>query len=124
LAYLKEARYSEAIAELQKAVELSGRERWPLRDLGYGYAISGKRAEAEAIIKELVGKYENGRALGQDLAAVYAGLGEKDQAFAWLEKDLQTRSGLLGWTRWTPAFESLRSDPRYADLLRRMGLQP
>jgi eukaryotic-like serine/threonine-protein kinase len=124
LAYLKEARYSEAIAELQKAVELSGRERWPLRDLGYGYAISGKRAEAEAIIKELVGKYENGRALGQDLAAVYAGLGEKDQAFAWLEKDFQTRSGLLGWTRWAPAFESLRSDPRYADLLRRMGLQP
>jgi TolB-like protein/Flp pilus assembly protein TadD len=124
LAYLKEARYSEAIAELQKAVELSGRERWPLRDLGYGYAISGKRAEAEAIIKELVGKYENGRALGQDLAAVYAGLGEKDQAFAWLEKDFQTRSGLLGWTRWAPAFESLRSDPRYTDLLRRMGLQP
>ena len=123
LAYLKEARYSEAIAELQKAVELSGRERWPLRDLGYGYAISGKRAEAEAIIKELVGKYENGRALGQDLAAVYAGLGEKDQAFAWLEKDFQTRSGLLGWTRWAPAFESLRSDPRYTDLLRRMGFQ-
>jgi eukaryotic-like serine/threonine-protein kinase len=123
LAYLKEARYSEAIAELQKAVELSGRERWPLRDLGYGYAISGKRAEAEAIIKELVGKYENGRALGQDLAAVYAGLGEKDQAFAWLEKDFQTRSGLLAWTRWTPAFESLRSDPRYTDLLRRMGFQ-
>ena len=124
LAYLKEARYSEAIAELQKAVELSGRERWPLRDLGYGYAISGKRAEAEAIIKELVGKYENGRALGQDLAAVYAGLGEKDQAFVWLEKDFQTRSGLLGWTRWAPAFESLRSDPRYTELLRRMGLQP
>jgi len=123
LAYLKEARYSEAIAELQKAVELSGRERWPLRDLGYGYAISGKRAEAEAIIKELVGKYENGRALGQDLAAVYAGLGEKDQAFAWLEKDFQTRSGLLAWTRWAPAFESLRSDPRYTDLLRRMGFQ-
>jgi len=123
LAYLKEARYSEAIAELQKAVELSGRERWPLRDLGYGYAIFGKRTEAEAIIKELVGKYENGRALGQDLAAVYAGLGEKDQAFAWLEKDFQTRSGLLAWTRWAPAFESLRSDPRYTDLLRRMGFQ-
>jgi len=123
LAYLKEARYSEAIAELQKAVELSGRERWPLRDLGYGYAISGKRAEAEAIIKELVGKYEKGQAIGQDLAAVYAGLGEKDQAFVWLEKDFQTRSGLLGWTRWTPAFESLRSDPRYTDLLRRMGFQ-
>jgi len=124
LAYLKEGRHSEAIAELQKAVELSGRERRPLRELGYGYGISGKRAEALAALKELEGKYEKGRAIGQDLAAVYAGLGDKDQAFAWLEKDFQTRSGLLAWTRWTPAFESLRSDPRSADLLRRMGLQP
>jgi serine/threonine-protein kinase len=124
LAYLKQGRYPEAIVELQKGVELSGRERWSLRDLGYGYAISGKRAEAQAVIKELVGKYEKGQAIGQDPAAVYAGLGDKDQAFAWLEKDFQTRSGLLGWTRWTPAFESLRSDSRYADLLRRMGLQP
>src|ERR1700730_11859653 len=123
LAYLKEQRYPEAIAELKKAVELSGRERWPLRDLGYGYAISGRRTEAEAVIKELLGKYEKGRALGQDLAAIYAGLGDKDQAFVWLEKDFQTRSGLLAWTRWTIAFESLRSDPRFTDLLRRMGFQ-
>ena len=123
LSYLKDRRYSEAIPELEKGAELSGRERWPLRDLGFGYAISGKRAEAQAVIKELLGKYEKGQAIGQDLAAVYAGLGEKDQAFAWLEKDFQTRSGLLGWTRWTPAFESLRSDPRFTDLLRRMGFQ-
>jgi serine/threonine protein kinase/tetratricopeptide (TPR) repeat protein len=124
LAYLKQGRHSEAIAELQKAVELSGRERWPLRDLGAAYAISGKRAEALAILKELEGKCEKGQAIGQDLAAVYAGLGEKDQAFAWLEKDFQLRSGLLARIRWTTPFESLRSDPRYADLLRRMGLQP
>jgi len=124
LAYLKQGRHSEAIAELQKAVELSGRERRPLRDLGYGYAISGRRAEALAALKELEGKYEKHEAIGQDLAAVYAGLGEKDQAFAWLEKDFQARSGLLAWIRWTPPFDSLRSDPRYADLLRRMGLKP
>jgi TolB-like protein/Flp pilus assembly protein TadD len=123
LSYLKDRRYSEAIPELEKGAELSGRERWPLRDLGFGYAISGKRAEAQAVIKELLGKYEKGQAIGQDLAAVYAGLGEKDQAFAWLEKDFQTRSGLLAWIRWTPAFESLRSDPRFTDLLRRMGFQ-
>jgi TolB-like protein/lipopolysaccharide biosynthesis regulator YciM len=124
LAYLKQGRHSEAIAELQKAVELSGRERRPLRDLGYGYAISGRRAEALAALKELEGKYEKHEAIGQDLAAVYAGLGEKDQAFAWLEKDFQARSGLLAWIRWTPPFDSLRSDPRCADLLRRMGLKP
>ncbi len=122
LAYLKQGRHSEAIAELEKAVELSGRE--PLRDLGYGYAISGGRAEALAVLRELEGKYEKHEAIGQDLAAVYAGLGEKDQAFAWLEKDFQARSGLLARIRWIPPFESLRSDPRYADLVRRIGLQP
>jgi serine/threonine-protein kinase len=124
LAYLKQGHHSEAIAELQKAVELSGRERWPLGDLGYGYAISGKRVEALAVLKELEGKYQKHETIGQDLAAVYAGLGEKDQVFAWLEKDFQARSGLLTRIRWTPPFESLRSDPRYADLVRRMGLQP
>jgi eukaryotic-like serine/threonine-protein kinase len=124
LALTEDRRYEEAIAELEKAVELSGRERWPLHDLGFGYAISGRHTEAQAILKELLGKYEMGQAIGQDLAAVCAGLGDKDQAFAWLEKDFQTRSGLLPWIRWAPAFASLRSDPRYADLLRRMGLQP
>src|SRR5882724_2135180 len=117
LAYLKQGRHSEAIAELEKAVELSGRERWPLRDLGYGYAISGKRAEALAILKELEGKYQKHETIGEDLAAVYAGLGEKDQAFAWLEKDFQACSGLLARTRWTPFFEFLRSDLRYVDLV-------
>jgi hypothetical protein len=64
LAYLKQGRHSEAIGELQKAVELSGRERWPLRDLGYGYGISGKRAEALAVLKELEGRYEKHEAIG------------------------------------------------------------
>jgi len=124
LGYLKQGRHSEAIAELQKAVELSGGDRRPLRDLGYGYAFSGKRAEALAVLKELETKFEKHEAIGQDFAAVYAGLGEKDQAFAWLEKDFQARSGLLAWIRWAPPFDSLRSDSRCAELLRRMGLQP
>jgi TolB-like protein/Tfp pilus assembly protein PilF len=113
LGYLKQGLHSEAIGELQKAVELS-RERRQLRDLGYGYAISGKRAEALAVLKELEGKYQKREATGQDLAAVYAGLGDKDQAFVWLEKDFQARSGLLAWIRWTTPFDSLRSDPRHA----------
>ena len=124
LGYLKQGLHSEAIGELQTAVDLSGRERRPLRDLGYGFAISGKRAEALAVLKELEGKYEKHEALAQDLAAVYAGLGEKDEAFAWLEKEVQARGGLLDWIRWAPPFESLRGDLRYADLLRRMGLEP
>jgi len=122
-AYLKQGNYSEALAELRKSVELtSERDRWAHATLAYGYALAGRRTEALAILKELETKYERHEALGQDLAAVYLGLGDKDNAFAWLEKDFQAHSGLLARIRWQLPFESLRSDPRYADLLRRMGL--
>jgi len=125
LAYLKQGNYSEAIVELQKAVDLpSERDRLASASLGYAYGVTGRRAEALAILKELEAKYGRHEVLGQDLAAVYAGLGDRDQAFAWLEKDFQARSGLLVRTRWQLPFESLRSNPRFADLLRRMGLQP
>jgi tetratricopeptide (TPR) repeat protein len=97
LGYLRQGHRAEAMVELQKAVELSGRDRRPLRDLGYGYAALGKRAEALRVLKELEGRYDKHEAIGQDFAAVYAGLGGKDQAFAWLEKDFQSRSGLLTW---------------------------
>jgi hypothetical protein len=61
-------------------------------------------------------------AIGQYIAAVYAGLGEKDNAFEWLEKDFQTRNGKLAQIRWTISFEPLRDDSRFKDLLRRMNL--
>ena len=124
LAYLKQGNSSEAIAELQKAFDSPERDRSVFGTLGYVYAVSGRRAEALAVLKELEAKYEKHEALGQDLAVVYAGLGDKDQAFAWLEKDFQAHSGSLGRVRWQLPLESLRSDPRFADLLRRMGLQP
>jgi len=122
LAYLKQGRFSEAIAELQKALGLSAEDRQILRDLAYSYAVSGKRAQALALLKQIEDKYERHEVLGQDVAAVYAGLREKDQAFAWLEKDFQSHNGQLARTRNFGPFESLRSDPRFADLLRRMGL--
>jgi eukaryotic-like serine/threonine-protein kinase len=124
-AYLKQRRHEEAIAEFQKAVELSGRASRYLSDLGYCFAVTGRRAEALAILKELEARYARRESVGNYLAGVYAGLGDKDQAFAWLEKDFEQHSGQLPWriTRWF-TFEDLRSDPRYADLVRRTGLNP
>ena len=122
--YLKQGRFPEAIAELEKAVQLAGRSNWSLCQLGHGYAISGKRPEALRIIKELEERYARGNATGLILAGVYAGLGEKDLAFTWLEKDLQARSVNLEVIRHRQAFEPLWSDARYRDLLRRMGLTP
>src|SRR5262249_3617505 len=76
LAYLRQGHHADAMVELQKAVELSGRDRRALRDLGYGYAVSGKRAEALNVLKEVEGRYAKHEAIGQDLTAVYAGLGD------------------------------------------------
>ena len=123
-AYLKGGRNEEATAEFQKAVELSGRAATYLGNLGYCYAVTGRRPEALAILKELEEKHTKRESSGQFLAAVYAGLGDKDQAFSWLERDFQQRSGQLPTIAFRLLFEGLRSDPRYADLLRRMGLKP
>lgn len=121
-AFLKQRRYEEAIAALQKSVELSGRQSNYLCDLGYTYAITGRRGEALQILRELEDRYSKREAIGMNLAAVYVGLGEKDKAFSWLERDFEQRSGLLPDVTVWANFDDIRSDPRYADLLRRMGL--
>jgi serine/threonine-protein kinase len=124
-AYLKARRNEEAMAEFRRTVELSARAARYLGDLGYGLAVTGKRAEALSILKELEDKYERREAVGQYLAAVDTGLGEKDKAFAWLEKDAERGSGIrLPFIKWWFAFDDLRSDHRYADLLKGIGLKP
>ncbi|NOT49278.1 MAG: tetratricopeptide repeat protein [Acidobacteria bacterium] len=120
--YLKLGRETEAIANLQKSLEMSNRGIISLMFLGHGYAVTGKRSEANAIIKELEQRYDRKESSGVNIAAVYVGLGEKDKAFEWLEKDFQSRSGELAFIRWYMQFEPLRDDPRYKDLLKRMGL--
>jgi hypothetical protein len=86
--------------------------------------VAGRRAEALGILKELEERYARREAIGQYLAGIYSSLGDNDRAFAWLEKDFAERSGDLPTIKWRPQFEQLRRDPRYADLIRRMGLNP
>ena len=124
LARLKQGRHEEAQAEIQKAVELSGRASIYLCDLGYFYAVAGRRGEALQILKELEERYARRETIGQYLARIYAGLGDRDQAFEWLERDFRQRSGVLPHITWWFYFDDLRSDQRYADLVRRMGLAP
>jgi adenylate cyclase len=123
-AYLKEGRLAEATREREKVAELSQRSGPQLSGVGYLYAITGRRAEALEILKEIEKRYDRGEAVGQHLAAIWEGLGDRDQAFAWLEKDFQQHSAELQFITWRLQFEHLRSDPRYADLVQRMGLTP
>ena len=84
----------------------------------------GRRDEALQILKELEERYAKGEANGHYIARVYASLGDRDQVFTWLEKDFRQHSGLLPLITWWFSFDDLRSDPRYADLVCRMGLEP
>ena len=123
-ALVKQERFAEAIEEFKKGASLSPNDRQSLRDLGYGFGLAGQHSEAVKVLKDLQTNYEKGEAFAADVAAVYAALGEKDQAFLWLEKDFEKREGRLARIRYHVPYESLRTDPRYTDMLRRMGLKP
>jgi TolB-like protein/DNA-binding winged helix-turn-helix (wHTH) protein len=113
----------EAIAEYQKSVELSNSNPDPLASIGHAYAVMGRRTEAKKILHELEQKVKTGRASPYLPATVYAGLGQKDKAFELLEKAHQEKSLDVSWIlKPDLRTESLRSDPRFQDLLRRAGL--
>jgi Tfp pilus assembly protein PilF len=113
--------YGAAIAELQKAIELSPGSTAFKANLAYAYASSGQRNEALKILNQLKSNSHEGFSNAPEIALVYASLGEKDQAISWLEKAYAERfnPGVL----LRPAFDPLRSDSRYQDLLRRIGLR-
>ena len=124
LAYYKQGRISEAIPLREKVVEMVQRASTQLGVLGHLYAIAGRQTEARGILKDLENKCARREAVGQSLALIHDGLGERDQAFAWLEKDFEQHSAELQYITIRPQFEQLRRDPRGVDLLRRMGLNP
>ncbi len=124
LAYFQKKRYQEAIVEREKTVELTHRSLPQVGLLGFFYAIVGRREEALAILHDLESRYAKGEVVGQHLAMICEGLGERDQAFAWLEKDFQQHDAELQAITWRLQFEDLRHDRRYANLIQRMGLKP
>jgi eukaryotic-like serine/threonine-protein kinase len=120
-AELKQGNNPEALAEGEKSVELSKRQSSALGVLGYIYAQTGKRGEASALVEELAKRHAAGQANGYDLARVYIGLGDNDKAFTWLEKDFQSRNVTMPGFLNSPPLDSLRDDPRFKDLVKRIG---
>lgn len=122
--YARKQMYQEAIANAQKSVTLSGGEPRFLSALGYCYAISGKRNEALKILQQLNSLSKRRYVSPFDIATVYAGLNEKDSAFSWLDKAFTEHSNALVFLKSPTLVEmdNLRSDPRYAELQRRIGL--
>ncbi|MBA2527804.1 MAG: protein kinase [Pyrinomonadaceae bacterium] len=123
-AYVQKGMYADAIAEYQKSIPLSGDSPDEPASLGYAYALSGKRREAQQVIDELQERSKRRYISPTVIAFIYAGLGEKDQAFALLDKAHNERDVILVLLKVEPMFNSLRSDPRFADLTHRVGLPP
>jgi TolB-like protein/Tfp pilus assembly protein PilF len=115
--------YQEAITELTRAKPISAEWSWIVGDLGYVDALLRKRPEAEKIIQELKERTEREYIDPVLIAYIYIALGDKGEAFAWMDKAYRERSGMICWLQIEPKFDPIRSDPRFADLVHRMGLK-
>ena len=124
VAYVKKSMYKEAMAEFEKGVSISPDDLEALTGLGYGYAATGKRAEAEKVISRLNQLSTREFVSPVWMAKIYSGLGEKDKAFASLERAYQDRSIVsVTYIKTNPMLDPLRTDPRFGELLRRLNLQ-
>jgi TolB-like protein/Flp pilus assembly protein TadD len=116
-----------AIAEYQAALKAAGGNpdlrTWVPASLGHAYAVKGKKEDALRIISELTELSSLIRVDPAVFAIVYAGLGDKDRAFEWLVKGYDDRPSTAMRVKVEPRLESLRSDPRFADFIRKMGLE-
>ena len=121
-ALVHKKRYDEAISELKKTVELSGGGAAQLGALGYAYAVANRRAEALEVVQKLKEKSREHYVPPAMVAIVFSGLGENDQAMAWLEKAIEEHDPWLTGLKVDPMFDPLRSDPRFLDLVHRVGL--
>jgi eukaryotic-like serine/threonine-protein kinase len=120
--YEGSGRPAQAIPEYEQAVDLSQRDSDTVAGLAHAYAGTGKRAEAEKLLSELQRQSKVSYASPYMIAVIYSGLGQKDKAFEFLEKAYQERSPDIAYfLRADLRLDTLRPDPRFQDLLRRVA---
>ncbi len=124
LGYLGSAKFERAIGECQAAVKLSGNDLDKAVGLARAYALAGRKAEARKTLNEWRERAQQSYVPSSFFAQVHVALGEKREALTWLAKAYADRDPYLVRLKVNPAFESIRSDPEFQDLLRRLGLPP
>jgi len=122
-AYVGKKQYELGIGELKKVATLGGNSALSQANIGIAYAAAGRRADAQKVLDQLIERSKTTYVPAIAIAQIYARLGQNDQTFEWLEKSYDEHSLLLAFIKVLPDFDPLRSDPRFADLLRRMNLQ-
>ena len=121
-AFLQKGRHAEAIAALQAVLSALGRKPEVEAELGHALAVAGRRAEARAVLEGLTQLSSSRYVSPYSVALVHAGLGDRDQALAWLDKAYAERSDYMPYLGLEPMLDSLRSDPRFDALVRRVGV--
>jgi TolB-like protein/tetratricopeptide (TPR) repeat protein len=112
----------EAISVLEKALPISKRSPGVVGILAKAYALAGQRSKALELLAELQRRRQRHYMPAAAFVNAYLGLGETDQVFAWLEQALKEKSNLIQWLAVDPMFDPLRSDPRFLDMVHRVGL--
>jgi tetratricopeptide (TPR) repeat protein len=120
--YLQEERFDEAIAEINKAVTFSGRDAASSAELGFAYAVAGQCQEAREVLATLEKRSKHGYVDPYHMALIHIGLRDKNQAFEWLGKAYSERSREIIFLKANPICDPLRSDPRFAELVKHVGL--
>ncbi|MGA9308277.1 MAG: tetratricopeptide repeat protein [Candidatus Sulfotelmatobacter sp.] len=121
--YLHSGKQDDAIREFQSALELAGTADTDIQlDLGFAYAVSGRLDEAKRILANLRQLQQQGMVPAASLATLYGALGESNEAFVWLEKAYEEKDPQLTYLKAGRRFEPLRGDPRFGQLVRRVGL--
>jgi serine/threonine protein kinase/Flp pilus assembly protein TadD len=121
--YEQKSMYREAIAEFQKALELTNGSPYVLGALGHAYAVSGNREKARQVLGDLRDLSKRRYVAPFASALIYTGLGDNERTFEWLEKAFEDRSWEMLRLKIDPRFDAQRADQRFANLLRRMGLE-
>lgn len=112
-----------AVAAIEKWVT-KDRNNDDLCQLAHAYATAGRRQDAERMITEILEPRKTGFMPACNIALAYAGLGDHDEAFHWLDLALGDHSEMLTWLKVDPGYDPLRSDPRFEKILRRVNLAP
>jgi Tfp pilus assembly protein PilF len=120
-AYEQKSMMTKAIDALTKSVEFSNGHTVMTGALGHAYGVNGERSKAKTILRQLEIVAKTKYVASYEIASIHFGLGETDQGFHWLEKALEERSGWLVYLNREPRLAAMHSDPRFQDLLRRIG---